>query len=252
MGLSPAITEMLFALLPDSSIAAVTPHCNYPPHRVKGRPVISVMPLDLESIVKLKPDLILAEEGITSPADLHRLKELSLPVLLFSYRRVSDITEAMDSIRSWTEAGPEAKKVCDSLRAGLQMLEKKAVSLPENQRKTILAITWTDPIFAYGADTWMSDKMRLAGGRNVLQQKLKKPYPMLEREQVLTLNPNIIFGGTFGKMDSSFFRIYPELKRLKAYRNRQIFRLDDDLASRPGPRFLEGIGEISNHLYPKK
>jgi iron complex transport system substrate-binding protein len=246
MGLSPAITEMLFALLPDSNIAAVTTHFNFPLEGVKQKPVIQVMPLDFESILKIRPSLVLTEEGITSASDFHRLRELGIPVLLFSYRKISDITDAMDSIRSWTNAGEKAAHVCDSLRKQLNELQQKSAEKPEAGRPGLLALTWTDPIFAYGAETWMSEKMWLAGGKNALQKKLGKPYPQLEREQVLALNPDVIFGGSFEKMDSSFFRIYPELKRLKAYKTRKIFPLNDDLASRPGPRFLEGIKEISD------
>jgi iron complex transport system substrate-binding protein len=248
MGLSPAITEMLFALLPDSNIAAVTPHCNFPVDGVKQKPVIQVMPLDFEAILKIRPSLVLTEEGITSEADFHRLKSLSVPVLMFSYREIQDITDAMDSIRVWTGSGKRAALVCNSLRNRLKKLKIQSAAIKAAERPRILALTWTNPIFAYGAETWMSEKMWLAGGQNALDKKLEKPYPMLEREQVLALDPDVIFGGSFGKMDSTFFTIYPELKRTKAYKNKKIYQLNDDLASRPGPRFEEGVKEISDFI----
>ena len=104
-----------------------------------------------------------------------------------------------------------------------------------------------DPIFAYGFETWMTDKIHLAGGKNVLSEKLDKPYPALQRETILKLNPDILFGGTFEKMDTSFFRMYPELKNISAYKTKMVFELNDDLASRPGPRFMLGIREIEQH-----
>jgi iron complex transport system substrate-binding protein len=173
---------------------------------------------------------------------------MSIPVVVFSYRKVADILNTMDSIRVWTGAGLEAKAMCDSLRAKLDSLELASARLPKEKRPRMLSITWFDPVFAYGAETWMSDKMRLAGGQNVLAEKLEKPYPLLGREYILKLDPDLIFGGSFGKMDSSFFALYPELRRLKAYKNKKIFPLDDNLASRPGPRFLDGIYELSSHL----
>jgi len=250
MGLSPAMTEMLFALLPDSAIIGLTPHCNFPSEKVKKKPAVSVMPLDFEKLLSLHPDLIFTEEGITSEGDLHRLRELGLQVVAFRYRRVADVLAAMDSIRIWTNAGQQATTFCDSLRKELQVLEEAIRSKPANLRPKILAITWTNPIFAYGYDTWMSDKMRLAGGENVLRKSLGKPYPVLEREDVLQLNPDLLFGGSFEKLDKDFFRLYPELKQITAYRNKQIFELNDDLASRPGPRFLEGIREMASFLKP--
>jgi iron complex transport system substrate-binding protein len=248
MALSPAITEMLFALLPDSCIIAVTPHCNHPADRVKNKTRVSVMPLDFEKILALKPTLVLTEQGITSLSDLQRLNELGVPVLSFSYSGVADVLAAMDSIRSWTRAGFRAEFLCDSLRKELNQLEARVAMHKGSDKKSILALTWTDPIFAYGFNTWMTDKMRLAGGRNVLGEVFQKPYPVLEREQVLKLNPEVLFGGSFGQMDSSFFRMNPELKQIKAYRQRAVYELNDDLASRPGPRFMEGIHEIRNFL----
>jgi len=248
MGLSPALTEILFSLLPDSSIIAVTPHCDFPAEKVKSKQVIGVMPLDIEAILKIKPDLIFTEEGMTSIEDIMRLRKMSIPVVVFSYRKVADILNTMDSICIWTGAGLEAKAMCDSLRTKLDSLELASSKFSNEKRARMLALTWFDPVFAYGAETWMSDKMRLAGGQNVLAEKLEKPYPLLGREYILKLDPDIIFGGSFGKMDSSFFTLYPELKRLKAYKNKKIFPLDDNLASRPGPRFLDGIFDLSRHL----
>lgn len=247
MALSPALTEMLFALLPDSCIIAVTSHCNHPLEKVRDKPVVSVMPLDFEKILSLRPGIIFTEEGITSEDDLHRLRALGIPVVSFRYRRVGDIVAAMDSVCNWTHAGSRGKRISDSLRKELAFFEKRA-SEPVRIRKRILALTWTDPIFAYGFDTWMSDKMRLAGGKNVLEKAESKPYPVLERERVLQLNPELIFGGSFGKMDSSFFHQYPELRQTNAYRTRQVFQLDDDLASRPGPRFPEAIREMEKFI----
>lgn len=249
MALSPALSEMLFALLPDSCVIAVTPHCNHPEDKIRNKPVLTVMPLDFEKILALKPGVVFTEEGITSENDLHRLRELGIPVISFRYRRVADIVAAMDSVCSWTNAGLAGRRTCDSLRKELAFFEKKC-SEPAGVRRRILAITWTDPIFAYGYDTWMSDKMRLAGGKNALEKAGSKPYPMLEREQVLQLDPDLIFGGSFGKMDSSLFSRYPELRQLKAYRNRAVYELNDDLASRPGPRFPEAIREMERFISP--
>lgn len=248
MGLSPALTEILFSLLPDSSIIAVTPHCDFPAEKVKSKQVIGVMPLDIEAILKIKPDLIFTEEGMTSIEDIMRLRKMGIPVVVFSYRKVADVLNTMDSIRIWTGAGKESKAMCDSLRTKLDSLELSSSKFSDEKRVRMLALTWFDPVFAYGSETWMSDKMRLAGGQNVLLQKLEKPYPILGREYILKLDPDIIFGGSFGKMDSSFFTLYPELKRLKAYKNKKIFPLEDNLASRPGPRFLDGIFDLSRHL----
>jgi len=251
MGLSPAITEMLFNILPDSQIVAVTTHCNYPEALIKGKPKIGVLPLDIEQIIKIKPEVIFSEEGMTNPQDVAQLRKLGFAVVVFSYQKTTDILNAMDSIRTWIVSRKEAKKRIDTLQVQLLLQENKYKNLSLESRPKILAITWLDPIFAYGYETWMTDKIWLAGGRNILSEKLDKPYPVIQRETILKLNPDVIFGGNFEKMDSTFFKQYPELRKTNAYKNQMVFSLNDDLASRPGPRFLFGIKEIELFLTGK-
>lgn len=246
MSLSPAVTEILFSVLSDSQIVAITPLCNYPEEKTKAKPRVEVYPLNVEKVLQLKPDIIFSEEGITSPQDAAHLRQLGIPVILFHYEKTRDILDAMDSVRSWVALDGNDKHTTE-LHAQLNAQEKKQAMIPDDQRPGVLCITWMDPIFAYGFETWMTDKIRLAGGRNVLSEKLDKPYPTLQRENILKLNPDILFGGSFEKMDSTFFNMYPELKNTSAYKNKMVFELNDDLASRPGPRFMQGIYEIQQH-----
>lgn len=245
LALSPAMTEMLFALVPDSHIVGVTSQCNYPAEKIAGKPKVEIYPLNIESVLALEPQVIFSEEGMTTAADVAQLQKLGIPIYLFRYRKVADILAAMDSLHQWLPQKEGSDHLLDSLRQGLKSYELTSSKIPLNSKLKMLAITWFDPIFSYGFETWMTDKMRLAGGKNVLDQPLDKPYPTLQRETVLKLNPDLLFGGSFEKMDTSFFRIYPELKNINAYKNRKVFELRDDLVSRPSPRFLEGIGEMA-------
>ena len=247
LSLSPAITEILFAVLPDSLIVGITPLCNYPEEKTRNKTRVEVYPLNIEKVLQLKPDIIFSEVGITSPQDAAHLRQLGIPVILFHYDNTQDIVNAMDSVRSWVVSGA-IKNNTNALQTLLNEQEKRQKMIPAEQRPGILCITWIDPIFAYGFETWMTDKIRLAGGRNVLSEKLDKPYPTLQRETILKLNPDILFGGSFEKMDTTFFTMYPELKKTSAYKNKMVFELDDDLASRPGPRFMQGIHEIERHV----
>lgn len=251
LSLAPSLTEMLSFLVLDSQLIAVSSHCNYPPEIVEGKKRINVYPLDIESIISLKPQIAFSEEGMMSPENIRQLENLGIPVFLFKYRSCRDIISGLDSLRNWLDCIPQAKERVDSLRRELDQLETYQAQLVDSEKPKVLAITFHDPIFAYGFDTWMTDKIRLAGGKNVLQEILDKPYPVLSRESVLKFNPDVLFGGDFQKMDSVFFRLYPELRQINAWRSKRVFRLNDDLASRPGPRFLDAIREMQIFLKKK-
>ena len=81
-----------------------------------------------------------------------------------------------------------------------------------------------------------------------MKEDLASPFPEINTEYILNLNPDYILGGSFAKMDSSLFSIYPELKKLKAYKNRNIFGITEDIMSRPSPRIIESIVELKTIL----
>jgi iron complex transport system substrate-binding protein len=112
-----------------------------------------------------------------------------------------------------------------------------------------LAITWTDPIYVYGRNTLFTDKLEWIGAENALTQTFAQPYPALTREYILKLNPDIIIGGSFEKMETTFFNLYPELRQVKAYREKKIFAVDDDLMARPGPRVVDSIRELNDLIH---
>lgn len=245
MALAPAMTEMLYAVADTATIVARTQVCDFPA-AVRRKPVINSYPLDLERLVGLKPDIVFTTEGLTAPADAQRLQELGIAVYYQRYERTEDIFRGLTDLGRLLDRAAVAGRVVDSLRQQLRTIE----ALPKPTRPSrVLAITWTDPIYVYGQNTLFTDKIRLAGGRNAVVEQFAQPYPALTREYILKLNPDILLGGSFGKMDSTFFRLYPELKRTNAYRTRRVYEATDDLMSRPSPRVVEAVQELRRLIW---
>ena len=69
---------------------------------------------------------------------------------------------------------------------------------------------------------------------------------------VMVEAPELVRGcedGSFEKLDSTFFKNYPELRRIKAYRTRRVFAITGDLMERPGPRVVESVRELQALLH---
>lgn len=241
MSLAASMTEMLYAVADTATIVARTQVCDYPAAALR-KPVINSYPLDIERLVALKPEVVFTTEGVTSLADAQRLQELGIPVYYQRYTKVEDVFRGLNDLGRMLGRQPQARHLTDSLRTELGRLA--SATPPHASKPRVLAITWSDPIYVYGQNTLFTDKIALAGGQNAVVEKFAQPYPALTREYILKLNPDIIVGGTFGKMDSTFFRLYPELKRIRAYQTRRIYRVTDDLMSRPSPRVVEGVREL--------
>ncbi len=246
MGLSAALTEYLFYLLPADKIIGVTHVCNYPPQAIKTKPVVNTWPFDYEKCLALKPDLLFTDEGITSTETIHRLGQQGIPVYTFRFEKLEDIGRAMSQIARIAKIDDTTK--IKNWNDSLSLLRTQSTENQKVSKPKCLIITWANPIVVYGHNTLATDMLRLAGGENALDSNLARPYPEITREMVLKMNPDVIFGGSFSKMDSTFFSQYPELKTINAYRNKAIYDLTDDLISRPTPRALQAVVEIRKNL----
>ncbi|UOQ71887.1 ABC transporter substrate-binding protein [Hymenobacter cellulosilyticus] len=246
MSLAASMTEMLFAVADTATIIARTQVCDYPKAALR-KCVINSYPLDIEGLVALHPEVVFTTEGITSLDDIARLEKLGIPVYCQRYLKVDDIFRGLTDLGRILGRPAQARKLTDSLRAELHTVAQG--SSASAARPRVLAITWQDPIYVYGENTLFTDRIRLAGGQNAVTEHFAQPYPALTREYILKLNPDVLIGGSFGKLDSTFFKTYPELRRIKAYQSRRVYGITGDLMERPSPRVVESVRELHRLLW---
>jgi len=244
LSLAPSLTEMLYAVADTATIIARTQADDYPA-AVLRKPVVNSYPLDMERLVALRPDVVFTVEGLTPPDAAARLGELGIPVYYQKYRRVADVLRGLRDLGRLLGRSAQARRLTDSLQAQLSQL----VASPTPPRGyKVLALASADPIYAYGQNTLFTDEIRLAGGQNAVRDTFPQPFPALTREYILKLNPDVVLGGRFGKLDSTFFKNYPELRRTRAYKARRVFATTPNLLQRPSPRVVEAVRELRSLL----
>ncbi|MBD1397807.1 ABC transporter substrate-binding protein [Pontibacter sp. JH31] len=247
MAFASSMTEMLFAVCDTASIVGRTQQCDYPAE-VYSKPIVNNYPVDFEQVLALKPDLIFTIEGMTPLDVAARLEELGIPVYYQKYRTVEDIFEGIEDIGRIMGRQQQASQLADSLRRQVQVIENRYKQQAQKQR--VLAITWSDPIYVYGQNTILTDQLRILGAENAVQEVFDQPYPALTREYILKMNPDILLGGSIERLEKEFFSLYPELRKIDAYRNKRIYAPTGNLIERPGPRVVESIVELQGFLYP--
>ncbi|WP_223808657.1 ABC transporter substrate-binding protein [Rufibacter hautae] len=240
MALAPSMTEMLFAVADTATIVGRTQNCDFP-KAVLTKPVVNNYPMDYEKLISLKPEVVFATEGIISMEVAAQVEKLGIPIYFQAYDSVADILRGLRNLGFLLHRPEKGNAVADSLQDRLNQL---AADSAAGTRPRVLAITWKDPIYVFGRNTLLTDKLRFAGGQNAVTEVFAQPYPALTREYILKMNPEVIIGGSFEQMEKTFFSLYPELRRIKAYRQKRIFAVTDDLMSRPSPRVVEGIAEL--------
>jgi iron complex transport system substrate-binding protein len=240
LALAPSLTEMLYAVADTATIIARTQADDYPAAALR-KPLVNSYPLDLERLVALRPDVVFTVEGITPPDAAARLGQLGIPVYYQKYRRVADVLRGINDLGRLLGRPAQAKRLTDSLQTHLDGLAKAA---PTAARPTVLALASADPIYVYGQNTLFTDEIRLAGGQNAVRDTFPQPFPALTREYILKMNPEVVLGGRFGKLDSTFFKNNPELRRTRAYQARRVYATTPNLLQRPSPRIVEAIREL--------
>jgi len=240
LALAPSLTEMLYAVADTATIIARTQADDYPAAALR-KPLVNSYPLDLERLVALRPDVVFTVEGMTPPDAAARLGQLGIPVYYQKYRRVADVLRGINDLGRLLGRPSQAKHLTDSLQTQLNGLAKMQ---PGASRPTVLALASADPIYVYGQNTLFTDEIGLAGGQNAVRDTFPQPFPALTREYILKMNPEVVLGGRFGKLDSTFFKNNPELRRTRAYQAHRVYATTPNLLQRPSPRIVEAMREL--------
>lgn len=240
LGLCPSSTEILASICPEKLIGR-TQNCNFPLW-VEKLPVVNSYPLDIEGLMKLHPDLILTLEGITSMDDIKRIEALGIPVYVQNFKTVDEVLAGIRDVGKICGAQFKADLLADSL----SQVKDSLLSQNVGQKPSAINVIWNAPIYVHGYYSIMTDKLRIAGMDNIIDSSFKKISPEVSREYLLSKNPDLMFCA-FSDYEKDFFNLYPELRRMKCYRNKAIFKITEDLQSRPGPRILEAVMELKNN-----
>jgi len=241
LSLTPSVTELIATFIGQDRIIARTPYDSLP-EWLLDKPLISNYPVDFEKIIAMAPDLVLAKEGMVSMEDVQKISDLGIPVYMQRIDSLSDITRSIRRLGLLLDREAKANQVADSLEKVIS-----SVSYPDKPGKcpSVLLLISEEPVFAYGLNSYASDMIVAAGGKNAIPTLYDNPFPALQREYILKINPDIIIG-----VDSSaMLRLYPELSVLKAFSSGSVHKMNMELISKPGPRVAEGIKELNRLIY---
>ena len=247
VSLAPSITEMLFALGLDQEIVGVTEFCNYPPAALE-KPKVGYAQPNLESIVALRPELIVAPKSFLRVDLLNRLEQLKIPTLLFDPQTVEDILRHIQLLGRMVGRVPESIKVTEKIRKQMTVLTARLVGRP---RPTLLFVINTDPLITVGPGSYIHQLIELAGARNAAEHA-GTPYPRLSIEEVLRQNPEFLLFpmGRFEGIPQAEQDQWRRWTSLEAVKRNQFAQIDSDILNRPGPRVIEALEALITILHP--
>lgn len=248
ISLAPSITEMLFALGLDGQIIAVTEFCNYPAAAL-SKPKIGYARPNLESLVALRPDLIVAPQEFVRADTLAKLDELKIPVFMLEAKTVEDIMLQIQSLGKIFNRTSVSDTVTDGMRVRMADVTRRIAG---SEKKRVLYVLNSHPLITVGPGSYIHQMIGLAGGINIAAGS-STPYPKLSLETVLQEDPEILIFpiGSVESVPKSEQQEWNRWSNLSAVRNHQLRDVSSDALNRPGPRVVEGLEHLARAIHPE-
>jgi iron complex transport system substrate-binding protein len=247
VSLAPSITEILFAIgLPDR-VVGVTPFCDYPPE-ARAKPKVGYAQPNLESLLALKPDLVLTPPEFMRADLISKLEQLKIPVFILEAKTIEDIASHIQLIGRMLGASDSADRVAMDLRRRLADVRALTERL---QKPRVLYVLSSQPLITVGPGSFVHHVIVAAGGINVAEHAVA-PYPRLSMEEVIKQDPEVILFpvGSVEGIPANEQQVWRRWSGLSAVKRDQFYEISSDLLNRPGPRILEGLEKVARILHP--
>jgi iron complex transport system substrate-binding protein len=197
----------------------------------------------VELLLAAKPTLIL-DAQLADEAVAKKLDHIGLRRERIICRKLDDIPTAIETIGRLVQRSAQARAVADPLRSQIAALRTTAAQI--TNRPSVFVEIWSDPLTTAGADSYLSDLITLAGGRN-LGDEVKKDYYQISPEWVVARDPDIVLCFYMTPDSSPRRKILARSgwEHVAAVRTERVYDgFNNDVMLRPGPRVLEGIAAL--------
>jgi iron complex transport system substrate-binding protein len=251
VSLVPTQTELLYSLGLEENIVGVTSNCSYPQAAQSKERVGAFLEFDMDKIMALNPDLILAFGSVQLPA-VKALEKKGKKVFWIYPHTVSDILASFERVGEITGKVQEGKRLRDSAARKADALRSALGVIPDEKRPSVFRVMGLNPPSTIGADSFQSDVFYLAGGKNAFAD-VKKDFFEVDPDELVKRDPDVvIICGDDETASKHSLLASPVYGKLTAVKKGSILVIPCDLTCRPGPRIMETAERIARYLYPDK
>ncbi|BCN93193.1 cobalamin-binding protein [Thiomicrorhabdus immobilis] len=237
ISLAPHITEMLFSAGAGDKVVGVVSYSDYPAAALKIENVGSYHALNIEKIIQLNPDLIIAWRSGNRIKDIEKLEQLGFKVIYSEPYKLADIPK---EIRFFGEQ-LQSQTIADSVAKRLEIqLERLALTYQSKPKVSAFYQIWNAPIMTINGSQFISQALNICGATNVFED-----LPILAAEvnieSVIAKDPDTILLGGLKAVQQAWLKDWQKWSNLKAVKNKHIYLLNADTFQRSTERLIESI-----------
>jgi iron complex transport system substrate-binding protein len=244
VSLAPHLTELLYAAGAGSRLVGAVEFSDFPAAARALPQVGSDARIDLEAVLALRPDLVVAWPNAGSLRAVERLAQLGLPVFRSEPRELDDVARTLQRLGRLAGSQAQAESAAAAFRARAAALEKRYAA----QRKVrVFYQIWDRPLLTVNGDHIISKVITLCGGENVFAG-LPLLVPEVDREAVLRANPEAIVASGSNDAQPQWLEMWRQFPGLAAAARGQLYAVPADLIQRQTPRILDGAERLCGRL----
>jgi iron complex transport system substrate-binding protein len=248
VSLSPSNTEILFSVGAGNQVVGVTEYCDYPYNFTAWVSAGNMSSIGsywqpaIEPIIALHPDLVVAS-GSSSEDAASKLRNLGYTVIILNAENLNDVLNDIYLVGKATGHTDQATALVSSYRARIDTITAKVANATTTPK--VYYETSIDPLMTAGPNTFVSDLIALAGGKNIYDDATTQ-WPVISSDSVITKNPEIIIS-----YHTDGFGTRPGWSNIDAVANNKIYALPNFEFSRPGPRLLDALDSLTKIIHPE-
>lgn len=246
ISLNPAITEELYLLKADNLLIANTVYCNRPAAARSKQKIGNLIDFDVESIIKLKPDLVLCTT-LVNDNKIKKLKQVGIKIVVIPEpRSFIEICENFLKLGKELQREEVAEKIIENAKKEIASIIYKTESLP---KKRVLIQIGIKPLFIVNKDYFINDYIKFSSGINIAE---KADAGILNRETIVLNNPDVIIITEMGIAGKEEKQKWMKYNTIKAVRNKELYIVDSEIfCSGTINSFMKSLKILSSLLHPE-
>lgn len=254
VSLIPSNTEITFALGQGDKVVGVSDHDNYP-EEVLDIEKIGGMELNVEAIIGLEPDVVLAHElGVSSSQEaFEQIEQAGIPVFVIKDAQdIASTYETIEMIGQVIGAGQEAEQVVTEMQEGFAEIEEAASAIPEEDIQSVFFENSPAPeIYTAGQNTFIQELLEIINAKNAAGEH--EGWLAMDPEAIIELNPDVIVTSYGSYIENPEEEVLSRdgFDVVQAVADERVYDIPADIITRSGPRLVDGAEALAEVVYPE-
>lgn len=236
VSLIPHATELMFEIGAGDLLVGAVEYSDYPAAAQKIPRVGGYSALNIEAILAAQPDMILAWPEGNRGRELHKLRDLNLPIFVTDPRTFDDIARVMGVFGQLTGRLASSEQAIARFQKSYGNLKQQ---YSEERPLRVFYQIWNAPLMTQNGNTFISRAIEVCGGQNIFAD-LPMSNPQISIEAVLTADPDVIVASGMGEARPEWLDDWRKFEQLKAVQNKHLVHIPPELLQRPTSRLLQG------------